>query len=243
MSSFIKWSPQVRDLVGDEVLRTLCRTTKDYNCMRCERDGRAARERTHVIVVCPPGMPYFIQFAHGRCAPSQVIRLPQSAMTGEGDPNYSEQVITTQFLWPTSEGFLPGLIIDRPPGLTVVRANGDVDDLWTQLLLRVGWDLLVSLDQPCRHVNTSAVELSDDGGTGRVVFDDPDHSDSRLVLVDRLPALLPEWRQAAADTGCIRILAGTIGTASADHRVTEADVIAAVQQGSVVGALVPVAAR
>lgn len=182
--------------------------------------------------------PSLIQFVHGRCAPSQVVQLPADAFPPDEQIDYSEEVVTTQFLWPTSEGFLPGLIIDRPPGFTLMRSSGETEDMWTQLLLQVGWDLMMSIDQPCRHVTTTTVELSA-SGQGRVVFDDPLHAGNRLVLVDRLPDLTREWAQAAAATGCVRILAGTICTETG-HTVTETEILAAVHAGNVVGALVPI---
>ncbi|WP_454793801.1 hypothetical protein [Mycolicibacterium lutetiense] len=241
-SNLLRWSPEVRELLGDDVVRTLRRKTAIYTCVKCDKNGRASRERTHVIVVCSPGRPNFVQFAHARCAPSQIVRLPAGAVRDVADIDFSEEVVTSQILLPTSEGYLPGLIIDRPSGFRLMYDSGDVEDMWTQLLLRVGWDLVLNIGQPCPQVATTTVELSPDGA-GRVVFDDPDKPGvDPLVLADRLPVLEPEWLRAAATTGWVLIFAGTIGSET-DESVTEQELAAAVSQGHVVGALVPITVR
>jgi hypothetical protein len=50
MSTFVKWSAEVRQRLGDQVLATISRTATDYTCAACDKDGNARRERTSVVV-------------------------------------------------------------------------------------------------------------------------------------------------------------------------------------------------
>ncbi|WP_006246307.1 hypothetical protein [Mycolicibacterium tusciae] len=237
MSTFVKWSRDVADFLGRDALITVSRTSKDYNCFSCGQPGKATRERTNVVVVTGDGPPV-IKFAHGRCMQSQVISttLPISART---DWERGEDVTSLQLLWPTPSGYSAGLVIDRSSGVTALHRTGDVEDLWTQMLLEQGFDLLLETGQPCPVVNTCAIEL-DTAGRGRVLLNDKAHPGQQLVLLDHLPDNLPDWTQAAFDVGAVWIFAGDVGLQDDASQGAAALLAEAISKGSLVGATVPV---
>ncbi|PQM45310.1 hypothetical protein C1Y40_04535 [Mycobacterium talmoniae] len=236
MSSFVKCSAEVAELLSQDALDTVRRTTNQYTCAGCKKPGKARRERTNVVIFTGDGPPV-ISFAHARCLPSQVIESPESTLADRCDGG-NEEILSQQILWPTSEGYLAGLVIDRPIGVTALRPTGDLEDLWTQLLLDQGWELLLHISQPCPQVTTTTLELSSTG-RGRVMLDDPYRPGKRIQLVDQLPDLMPEWIAAVRSTGVVRIIAGAIGSTPGTP-LSEPQIVQAIQLGKMVGAVVPV---
>jgi len=132
----IRWSPEVRDLLGLEALQTLCRTADEYNCVSCRQPGRALLERSHLVVITNDGPP-IVQLAHRWCMESQVIAI-DSDLLDLNNPNadLSEDVNAVTVLWPGTDGPLAGLIIDRSDAFGVVnRATGDTHDPFVSFLL------------------------------------------------------------------------------------------------------------
>lgn len=233
MNSFIKWSPEVRDVLGAERLATLCRDANEYVCVRCDQPGKATRERTNVLVDVGPG-PLIVRLAHARCASSQIVRVDQPPTARPG----GEDVVCRQLKWQLSSGLLAGLLIDHSGGLVGVHPSGDLEDPWTQALLAQGWQLIIDGDQPCQPIDTGVLELNT-AGQGRLMVDAPYAPGRQIALLDQLPGFDPDWTQAALTRRFLKVWAGTVGT-SEDYTQFGNEVDAAIRRGHLVGALVAV---
>lgn len=235
MNSFLRWSAEVKALVGQEALQTMSRTADGYVCAGCDKPGKATRERTNIIVVVgDASAPPVVQLAHARCVPSQVVRVDGPTIDPTALPDdLDEEVHSLTVLWASADGPLAGLIIGRHGKLAVIHGSGDRDDPWLQFLLAQHWTLVLDDSQSFPVIDTCTVELGDDGG--RVVVNDAD----RTVLLEPLPDPREEWVRAAADRGIVRVYAGDIDLAEAGN--VPGAVRAAIAAGRVVGAYVPVA--
>lgn len=232
MNKNVRWSPEVRDLLGMEALQTLCRTADEYTCFGCRNPGRALRERTHVIVLINSGPP-FVQLAHRRCMESQIIAIDGALLDPDSTP--SEDVTSVTVLWPSPDGALAGLIVDRSDSIHMVhRDTGDPQDPFVSFLLGIGWHLVMSTDQGFPMVDTGTVDLDHPGG--RVLTHDPD-----TVLLEPLPDPDSDWLGAARARGVVRVYAGAIGLKKAAGQTLADAMDTAITRGRVAGAYLPVA--
>jgi len=232
MNSFLRWTPEVAQLLGPEALKTLSRTANGYVCARCDQPGRARQERTSIVVsVGDQSAPPVVNLAHGCCAQPQVIRIEGASIdiNAMGD----EELLSVTMLWPDGDTGVAGLIVDRHDAISVIhQPSGERDDPWLQLLLSLQWDLVLDVSQRFPVIDSCVVEL-DDGG--RLVVTEP----ARSILLDPLPSPSVQWVHAARARGIVRVFAGDVGL-SEGGAVHDA-LSAAIGAGRVVGAYVPVA--
>ncbi len=233
MNSFLRWSPEVRDLLGPDVLATLRRTTTQFQCFSCHHPGNATRRRTHVVVLAPAQEPPSVQFAHAGCHKSTVITdlddLDLTNPAGDG----SEDVHSLTWLWPNPAGALAGLLIDRAVTYgSLDRDTGKLTDPWLASLTALGWEPVNTMDQGFPMVSTATIELDYPGG-GRILTHAP-----KTILLQPLPDPTTAWMAAARQRGVVRVYAGQIGVRrGADLEYLMA---AAISSGQIVGAYLPV---
>ncbi|MCT7372148.1 hypothetical protein [Mycolicibacterium llatzerense] len=234
MNKNIRWSPEVRDLLGLEALQTLCRTADEYNCVSCRQPGRALLERSHLVVITNDGPP-IVQLAHRWCMESQVIAI-DSDLLDLNNPNadLSEDVNAVTVLWPGTDGPLAGLIIDRSDAFGVVnRATGDTHDPFVSFLLGSGWAMVASTEQGFPVVDTGGIDLDHPGG--RVLTYRP-----QTVLLDPLPTPDEAWIAAARERGVVRVYAGAVGLKKAAGQPLYDVMDAAISAGRIAGSYLPV---
>lgn len=123
MGSFVKWSTEIKDLVGLDALLSLSRQASDYVCAAgCGKPGKATREKSSVLVFMGEGLAVpTMQLAHGKCANPQIVMVGQTPTRLEDEP---DDVSSVAVLWPDAAGPIPGLIIDHEPEISLVHRSG-----------------------------------------------------------------------------------------------------------------------
>lgn len=214
---------QVRDAIGGgpaaDVLAGRVGPAR-YQCVMCDRDGDARRDRTSVIVM-RQGTADILSYAHARCLPSQVTTFEavtaarETAGTPEPPPAPNGVIIG----W---YGMYPALIADEPAAPAMLTADGAVNLALGTWLSR-GFTVAVPDTTPPQLPAGWSARLA--GSTLRGITAPPDGgwwwaADAAGQAV-QLPA---EWTEAARERGAVVILAGDIGldTARTDREFGDA---------------------
>ncbi|PBA68876.1 hypothetical protein [Mycobacterium avium] len=229
MGSFVKWSTEIKDLVGLDALLSLSRQASDYVCAAgCGKPGKATREKSSVLVFMGEGLAVpTMQLAHGKCANPQIVMVGQTPTRLEDEP---DDVSSVAVLWPDAAGPIPGLIIDHEPEISLVHRSGETADPWVQALVARDWVLVTEPLQDCPLLPDWVIEV-DSRGSGKVA------DTAGLILLDTLPNPTPEWVQAATQRGAVRTYAGDIRLGLNNPRDA---VLGAIAAGRVAAAYIPV---
>ncbi len=226
---FIKWTAEVKELLGADTLTGLQRASSDYVCAAgCGKPGHAKREKSSIIVFVGEGMAVpTIQLAHGKCADPQIVNVGESPVPAGDD---ADEVSSLAVLWAGGDGPIAGLIIDHTPMLTLISGSAATEDPWVQALLLRNWTLVTDPVQACPLVPDWYVQVDAAGG-GQVV------DASGLVLLDRLPNPTSEWIRAATDRAMVRVYAGDVRM---DKSTPSEAVVSAIKAGRVAAAYLAV---
>lgn len=195
-------APEVSDGLPPLALQRLSdELTGEFTCVRCGLSGStSAGEDVSVLLFRHPDHEVF-KAAHATCLPSRIVEVGTlyAELAGEGAGGVRTWAI--QFTRPAG-GLCAALLFDPDSDAAYITEGGEVLDPHVEMLLDVGFGMVLSPTAPIPRLAGWKLELDRATGTGHILTDD------RSVFLDRLPDPPRQWLDLAVRQQEIAIYSG-----------------------------------